>query len=73
MSRSRFFSEPVAIDAPVVRGYDFNSGIDYPALLKSMYTTGYQATSLGQAIEEINRMVRLHPLTSYAYSLHHRS
>ena len=35
-------SEPVEIDAPVVRGYDFNGGIDYPAILKSLYTTGYQ-------------------------------
>ena len=41
----------------VVRGYDFNQGIDYPALLRSFYTTGYQATSFGQAIHEIERMV----------------
>ncbi len=74
-------SESVAIDSPVVKGYEFNAGIDYPALLKSFFTTvctslfwrcychhcngtyitsfkGYQATSFGQAIEEINRMVR---------------
>ena len=42
-----------------VRGYDFNQGVDYAALLASYATRGYQATSLGLAIEEINRMVGL--------------
>jgi deoxyhypusine synthase len=50
-------SEEVPIDAPVVKGYDFNSGVDYQSILAHMITTGYQATSFGQAIEEIRRMV----------------
>ncbi len=33
-----------------IRGYDFNQGVD---------TTGFQASALGQAVEEINRMVSL--------------
>ncbi|KAG6596048.1 Deoxyhypusine synthase [Phytophthora cinnamomi] len=39
-----------------VRGYDFNQGVDYEALMKSYVTMGYQGTNLGEAIEEIKRM-----------------
>ena len=48
-------------DLPVqpveVIGYDFNSGINYSELFKSFLTTGFQATSFGLAINEINKMV----------------
>jgi hypothetical protein len=27
-------------DAIPVKGYDFNNGVDYPALMQSLYTTG---------------------------------
>uniref|UniRef100_A0AAV1T0M9 deoxyhypusine synthase n=1 Tax=Peronospora matthiolae TaxID=2874970 RepID=A0AAV1T0M9_9STRA len=39
-----------------VRGYDFNTGVDYEKLLQSYVTMGYQGTNLGKAIEEIQRM-----------------
>ncbi|XP_054712392.1 probable deoxyhypusine synthase isoform X2 [Uloborus diversus] len=40
-----------------VRGYDFNDGIDYSALLSSYKLSGFQATNFGLAIEEINKML----------------
>ncbi|KAL3933973.1 MAG: hypothetical protein SGPRY_000048, partial [Prymnesium sp.] len=39
-----------------VRGYDFNQGVDYPQLLQSMLTTGFQATNFALAVEEVQRM-----------------
>ncbi|XP_067416592.1 deoxyhypusine synthase [Emydura macquarii macquarii] len=47
-----------------VRGYDFDRGLDHRALLQSYLTTGFQATSFGQAVQEINRMIaaKLEPL-----------
>lgn len=55
-------SQPVPQGTPIVRGYDFTpaaaAGVDYGALLASYRTTGFQATSLGQAMDEINRMLR---------------
>ncbi|KAI9003111.1 DHS-like NAD/FAD-binding domain-containing protein [Gaertneriomyces semiglobifer] len=51
-------SVSMPVDAPHVRGYDFNNGIDYKALMQSYIRTGYQATNVGEAIEEINRMIR---------------
>ncbi|KAI8829291.1 deoxyhypusine synthase-like protein [Chytriomyces cf. hyalinus JEL632] len=40
-----------------VKGYDFNNGINHGAVIRSMITTGFQATSVGEAICEINRMI----------------
>jgi len=41
-----------------VQGYDFNKGVDFEALLNAYRTMGFQATSFGDAVDEINRMVR---------------
>lgn len=49
-------------DMPKIRGYDFNQGVDLHAVLKSYLTTGFQASSLALAIQEINTMVRGMPL-----------
>ncbi|XP_072299573.1 deoxyhypusine synthase-like [Eucyclogobius newberryi] len=47
-----------------IKGYDFNQGVDLQAVLKSFLTTGFQASSLGLAIQEINNMIekRLEPV-----------
>ncbi|KAM8845424.1 deoxyhypusine synthase isoform 2-T3 [Spinachia spinachia] len=49
---------------PKIKGYDFNQGVDLQALLDSYITTGFQASSLGLAIQEINLMIekRLEPV-----------
>ena len=52
-------------DMPKIRGYDFNQGVDHRALLQSYITTGFQASSMGQAIQEINKMVGRGPGCSY--------
>ncbi|XP_041633580.1 deoxyhypusine synthase [Cheilinus undulatus] len=44
---------------PIIRGYDFNEGVDLQAVLKTYLTTGFQASRLGLAIEEINRMIEM--------------
>jgi deoxyhypusine synthase len=40
----------------VTRRYDFNGGVSLDGLLGSYLRTGFQATNLGLAIEEIQRM-----------------
>ncbi len=49
-------SEAMPEGSVPVGGYDFNRGTDLNALLASFATTGFQATSFGQAVEEVNRM-----------------
>lgn len=51
-------SEAIPEGTPQVKGYDFNNGINYTKLFESYVNTGFQATNLGLAIKEINRMVR---------------
>jgi len=52
-------SVPIPDDAILVRGYDFNVGVDYAALMNSYLHTGFQASSFGKAIFEVKRMVGL--------------
>lgn len=49
----------IPCDALKIRGYDFNRGVDHRALLQSYLTTGFQASNIGLAINEINKMVRV--------------
>ena len=44
---------------PRISGYDFNRGVDLMGLLRSMATTGFQASNLGDAIDVVNQMVSL--------------
>ena len=41
-----------------VRGYDFNKGLNYDEVFKTYRHTGFQATALGNAIDEVNKMIR---------------
>lgn len=56
---STVFKESENLEGSCVKieGYDFNQGVDYSQLLRSMVTTGFQASNLGDAIEVINQMV----------------
>lgn len=45
-------------DREIVKGYDFNEGINYEKMFASYRHTGFQATNLGLAIEEVNKMIK---------------
>eukprot|EP00298_Acanthocystis_sp_HF-20_P001488 c11904_g1_i2.p1 GENE.c11904_g1_i2~~c11904_g1_i2.p1 ORF type:complete len:371 (+),score=140.70 c11904_g1_i2:36-1115(+) len=51
-------STELADVSPVVRGFDFNKKPDLESLLASYAVTGFQATSLSKAIDEVNRMIK---------------
>ncbi|XP_071443488.1 probable deoxyhypusine synthase [Hetaerina americana] len=51
-------SEEVAAGTPVIRGYDWEQGVDYHRLLRTYKCCGFQSTSLGFAIEEIEKMLQ---------------
>ncbi|KAF2354112.1 Deoxyhypusine synthase [Trinorchestia longiramus] len=50
-------SQVLPAHTPIVKGYDFNEGVNYPNLLASYAISGFQATSFGLAVEEINKMM----------------
>ncbi|XP_039626422.1 deoxyhypusine synthase [Polypterus senegalus] len=55
---------PLPEETPQIKGYDFNQGVDYRALLQTYLNTGFQATNFGRAVQEINNMIekRLEPI-----------
>ncbi|QCD91986.1 deoxyhypusine synthase [Vigna unguiculata] len=56
---STVFKESESLDGKCakIEGYDFNRGVNYPLLLRSMATTGFQASNLGDAIQVVNQML----------------
>ncbi|MDO8661420.1 MAG: deoxyhypusine synthase [Candidatus Woesearchaeota archaeon] len=44
------------LSLPIVRGYDFNQGVNFDKIIDSFASTGFQATKLSQAITIINNM-----------------
>lgn len=48
----------VQIDNPVVKGYDFNQGVDYEKLFESYRFMGIQSTNLRLAMDQINNMIK---------------
>ncbi|KAJ9676744.1 hypothetical protein PVL29_021985 [Vitis rotundifolia] len=57
--RSVVFKESNSLEGACtkIEGYDFNAGVDYSQLLKSMVSTGFQASNLGDAIQVVNQML----------------
>ncbi|TPX36695.1 hypothetical protein SmJEL517_g01225 [Synchytrium microbalum] len=51
-------SEPVPEGAKVVKGVDFNKLVELDTLMQSYMTTGYQASAIGKAIDQINQMIK---------------
>jgi deoxyhypusine synthase len=58
IARKNILRESEEIEAPDVKGYDFNNGLNYDKLIDSFATTGMQATQLAKAIEIIREMRR---------------
>lgn len=58
---STVFKESETLEGKCIKieGYDFNRGVDYRQLLRSMVSTGFQASNLGEAIGVVNQMVTI--------------
>nr|CAG28996.1 homospermidine synthase [Petasites hybridus] len=58
-ARSAVFKESESLEGTCAKigGYDFNNGINHSQLLKSMVSTGFQASNLGEAMEIVNQML----------------
>mmetsp|Transcript_6327 Transcript_6327/g.11275 ORF Transcript_6327/g.11275 Transcript_6327/m.11275 type:complete len:429 (-) Transcript_6327:73-1359(-) len=49
-------SESMPDDHPICKGHDFQASNTMDSIMESMLNTGFQATNLGKAVEEIRRM-----------------
>ncbi|GJW35529.1 deoxyhypusine synthase [Tanacetum coccineum] len=55
--RSDVIDNVRSVVCPKIKGYDFNNGVNYSELLKSMASTGFQASNLCDAIDTVNEML----------------
>jgi len=55
-AKKAILKESKEIEGKSVKGYDFNSGLNWEKLIDSFSTTGFQATHLSKAIEIIKKM-----------------
>ncbi|CAH4037440.1 probable deoxyhypusine synthase [Pieris brassicae] len=51
-------SQELPAETPTVCGYDWENGTDYNKILESYERSGFQATSFGKAVTEINKMLK---------------
>jgi len=56
-ARDNLLRKSEEVKGKSVKGYDFNKGVDYPKLLESFSTTGYQASNFYHAKEIIQMMI----------------
>ncbi|XP_073132139.1 deoxyhypusine synthase-like [Henckelia pumila] len=57
-ARQAVFKHSVSMEgASQIEGYDFNKGVNYSDLIKSLVSTGFQASNLGDAIQVVNEML----------------
>jgi len=56
LSHSENYAESLK-GAVVVGGYNFSKGVDFPSIMASYLSTGFQATNLALAIQIVKEMV----------------
>ncbi len=56
-ARKNLLRKSQEVKGTVVKGYDFNQGIDYEKIVNNFATMGFQATQLSKAIEIVNGMI----------------
>lgn len=54
-------SEPIPEGTPIVKGVEFNDNPDLAGVLKGLRWSGFQASHLGKAVDQINEMISWRP------------
>lgn len=58
IARENILRDSGEIKGTVIRGYDFNKGLNYDGILKSFASTGFQASGFSQAVDVVNEMIK---------------
>ncbi len=56
IARKNLFKKGEEISGVVIKGYDFNKGLDYEKIVRSFSGSGFQASNLSKAIEIVREM-----------------
>lgn len=52
-------SEKIFKEVGIVKGYDFNDGVNYYKLLQFYVRFGFQVSNFGYVVEQIDKMVSI--------------
>ncbi|MBS3072768.1 deoxyhypusine synthase [Candidatus Pacearchaeota archaeon] len=55
-AHENIFKKSEEVSGEIIKGYDFNKGVNYREIVKSFESMGYQASHLSEAIKIINKM-----------------
>ncbi len=55
--KENVFRNSEEIEGTAIKGYDFNKGVNYPNLIRSFSSTGFQASHFSRAIDITNSMI----------------
>jgi len=58
IARENILRESNETSGVVVKGYDFDKGVDYPKIIESFGSSGAQATNFSKAIGIVNKMIK---------------
>jgi deoxyhypusine synthase len=57
-ARGNLLKKSEKVEGAVIKGYDFNKGVNYEEIMKTYKNVGFQASHLGKAIEITNHMIK---------------
>src|SRR3989344_4065181 len=57
IARENLLKKSEEIDGVKIKGYDFNSGLDWDKVIDSFASVGFQASNLSKAIEITRKMI----------------
>ena len=57
IARKNLLRDSEEVEGIAIKGYDFNKGINYSEIIKSLGSTGFQASNFSKAIEIVNEMI----------------
>ncbi len=58
IAREAILKKSEEVEGLDIKGYDFNSGVDYDKIIDSYLSTGFQASHLGKALGIVNKMIK---------------
>lgn len=57
IARKNLLRRSSEVKGITIKGYDFNDGVDYEKILRSLSSTGMQASNFSRAVEIVNKMI----------------
>src|SRR3989344_5504544 len=58
IARKNLLRKSLEAKGVAIKGYDFDKGVNYPEIVRSFFSTGFQASNFSFAIDITNAMIK---------------